>query len=453
LLEGFLFYNQSTYLKKDHSFVQLLFHNQDMETIIIVLFCLGYLFIALEHSIGINKTATALVTGVLCWTVYILYSDAHQVGHQLLEQLGEISSILFFLMGAMTIVGLIDSHNGFEIINRSITTKNEKTLLWIISLLAFFLSAVLDNLTTAIVMVTFCVKLLRHSPNKLLFIGLIVIAANAGGAWSPIGDVTTTMLWIGGQISTSSIIADLFIPSLISLLVPLTVSTFLIKKDPIATANESTANATLSIEQKLIFFSGLTVLLLVPVFKTVTHLPPFMGMLLGLGLLWVMTELIHRNKEEEEKQKFSVIRALEHMDVPSVLFFLGILLAVGALQETGQLSRLAGLLTHSFESEKAIVSIIGVVSAVVDNVPIVAATIAMYPLKTFPLDHSFWHLLAFCAGTGGSLLIIGSAAGIAAMGIEKISFGWYLKNISWLALIGYLSGIAAFFLQTKLVGN
>ena len=424
-----------------------------METVIIILFCIGYLFIVLEHSIGVSKTATALVTGVLCWTVYILYSDAHLVTHQLMEQLGEISSILFFLMGAMTIVGLIDSHDGFEIISRSITTKNERILLWIICMIAFFLSAVLDNLTTTIVMVTLCAKLLRHSQHRLLFIGLIIIAANAGGAWSPIGDVTTTMLWIGGQISTSAIIAKLFVPSLISLLVPLTIATLMIRKESHSPGrDEGTVplNRPLSFEQKLIFFCGLAVLLLVPVFKTVTHLPPFMGMLLGLGLLWVLTELIHRNKEEEEKQKFSVIRALEHMDVPSVLFFLGILLSVGVLQLTGQLTQLAGLLTNTFENEKTILTIIGFFSAIIDNVPIVAATIGMYPIETYPLDHSFWHLLAFCAGTGGSLLIIGSAAGIAAMGLEKISFGWYLKKISWLALVGYLAGIAVFILQEML---
>ncbi|MBI3481568.1 MAG: sodium:proton antiporter [Bacteroidetes bacterium] len=380
-----------------------------MGTIIIVLFCVGYLFIALEHSVGINKTATALVTGVLCWTVYILFNDPHIVTHQLLEQLGEISSILFFLMGAMTIVELIDSHDGFEIINRAITTKNEKTLLWIVSLITFFLSA--------------------------------------------IGDVTTTMLWIGGQISSSSIIIHLFLPSLFSLLVPLIIVTLLMTKGSQAQAKDNTGvvKGPLSFEQKLIFFSGLAVLLLVPVFKTITHLPPFMGMLLGLGLLWILTELIHRNKVEEERQKFSVIQALEHMDVPSVLFFLGILLAVGVLQNTSQLTRLAGTLNNTFESEKIIVTIIGIVSAIVDNVPIVAAAIAMYSLDVYPLDHSFWHLLAFCAGTGGSLLIIGSAAGIAAMGLEKISFGWYLKNISWLAVIGYLAGIAVFIIQESFI--
>ncbi len=424
-----------------------------MNILIIVIFCIGYLFIAFEHTVKINKTATALVTGVLCWTVYILNADAPTVTHQLLEQLGEISGILFFLMGAMTIVELIDSHDGFEIINRAITTDSRKTLLWIICLLTFFLSAVLDNLTTTIVMVTLCIKLVRYSSYRMLFVGMIIIAANAGGAWSPIGDVTTTMLWIGGQISTTVIVRNLFVPSLMSLFVPLLIATFLMKGE-VQTKEEnktkSHANTKLTNEQQLIFFSGISALLFVPIFKTITHLPPFMGMLLGLGFLWILTELVHRNKNEEEKQKLSVIRALERMDVPSVLFFLGILLAVGVLQHTGQLTQLAKALTSTFDSEKIILTIIGIFSAIIDNVPIAAATMAMYPLDTYPMDHSFWQLLAFCAGTGGSLLIIGSAAGVAAMGIEKITFGWYLKNISWLALIGYLAGIATFILQERL---
>jgi Na+/H+ antiporter NhaD/arsenite permease-like protein len=423
-----------------------------MSSIIIVIFCIGYVLIAIEHSIAINKTAIALVTGVVCWTVYIVNSDAHTVIHQLMEQLGEISSILFFLMGAMTIVELIDSHDGFEIINRAITTKNERMLLWIICLLAFFLSAILDNLTTTLVMVALCIKLLKNSQHKLLFIGVIIIAANSGGAWSPIGDVTTTMLWISSRISTTSIIKNLFLPSLVSLVVPLILATLQVKKQ-IETIEKESQLATrkpLSFEQRLIFFVGIGVLLFIPIFKTTTHLPPFMGMLLGLGILWILIELLHRKKNFEEKHKFSVIRALERMDVPSVLFFLGILLAVGALQNAGLLTRLATGLSSLFENEKAIAATIGIFSAVVDNVPIVAATIAMYPIDIYPPDHSFWHLLAFCAGSGGSLLIIGSAAGIAAMGLEKISFGWYLKKISWLAAIGYVAGIGMFILQEAL---
>ena len=421
-----------------------------MEIFIVALFCTGYLFIVLEHAINVNKTATAIVTGVLCWTAFALNSDPHAVTDQLLQHLGEISGILFFLMGAMTIVELIDSHHGFEIINRNITTRNRRTMLWIVGLLTFFLSAVLDNLTTTIVMVTLCMKLVPNGDRRPLFIGMIIIAANAGGAWSPIGDVTTTMLWIGGHISTFVMIRSLFAPSLVSLLVPLTIASFMMKGQLETSADKTEVHLPVKgfvFEQRLIFFSGLSILLLVPVFKTLTHLPPFMGMLLGLGLLWILTELVHRSKDQEQKQKLSVTHALQRMDVPSVLFFLGILLAVGVLQQTGLLSRLAGLASGTFESEKIILALIGIFSAVVDNVPIVAATMGMYTLDQYPMDHSFWLLLAFCAGTGGSLLIIGSAAGIAAMGLEKISFGWYFKNIAWLALLGYLSGIGAFILQ------
>lgn len=425
-----------------------------MEILIIITFIAGYLFIALEHTIDINKTAIALITGVLCWTIYIINSDYHLVAHQLLEQLGEISSILFFLMGAMTIVELIDAHDGFELINSRIATRDQRKLLWIVCLLTFFLSAVLDNLTTTIVMVTLVTKLVKNVKIKMLFIGMIVLAANAGGAWSPIGDITTTMLWIGGQISATTIVGKLILPSLISLVVPLVLATFMIKgqlatsemgtlKDPTVRANES--------EQRVVFFAGIGALVAVPAFKTITHLPPFMGMLLGLGLLWLLTELIHKGKDQEQKQKLSVIRALERMDVPSVLFFLGILLAVGVLQNTGQLTALAGWLTQTFKQEELILSLIGILSAIVDNVPLVAATMGMYSLETYPVDHSFWILLAYCAGTGGSLLIIGSAAGVAAMGLEKIPFGWYLKNITWLAMVGYLAGIGVFLLQRLIV--
>lgn len=425
-----------------------------METLILVIFITGYLFIALEHNIDINKTATALITGVLCWTVYVANTDAHAVTHQLLEQLGEISSILFFLMGAMTIVELIDAHDGFELINSRIGTRNRRKLLWIVSLLTFFLSAILDNLTTTIVMVTLVIKLVQNSKIRMIFVGMIILAANSGGAWSPIGDITTTLLWIGGQISATAIVGQLIVPSLVSLLVPLTIVSFMVKgelegselanaKDPHVKASES--------EQKLVFISGIGALVAVPAFKMTTHLPPFMGMLLGLGLLWLLTELIHRGKAQEQKQKLSVIRALERMDVPSVLFFLGILLAVGVLQQTGQLTSLAGWLTETFRKEELILSTIGILSAIVDNVPLVAATIGMYSLEVYPVDNSFWILLAYCAGTGGSLLIIGSAAGVAAMGLEKIPFGWYLKNISWLALVGYLAGIGTFLLQQWII--
>ncbi|MEP7323163.1 MAG: sodium:proton antiporter NhaD, partial [Saprospiraceae bacterium] len=401
---------------------------------IIIIFCLGYLLITLEHTIHVNKTASALVTGILCWTVYILYSDAHTVTEQLLEHLGEISSILFFLMGAMTIVELIDSHDGFEIINKTITTRNRRTLLWIICILTFFLSAVLDNLTTTIVMVTLSIKMIHNMHYRMLFIGMVIISANAGGAWSPIGDVTTTMLWIGGQISTTVILGKLIFPSLMSMIVPLVAVSLIVKGNineveiRVSKVQSDLANST---EQRVVLFSGLAVLLLVPVFKAVTHLPPFMGMLLGLGLLWFLTEILHKDKDEVKRKKLSVTSALERMDSSSVLFFLGILLAVGVLQQSGQLAQMATVLTNTFSKEKVIISLIGLLSAIVDNVPIVAATMGMYSLDQYPMDHSFWTFLAFCAGTGGSILIIGSAAGVAAMGLEKISFGWYLKNISW----------------------
>ncbi len=416
-----------------------------MEIVIIIIFIVGYVLITLEHSVGINKTATALVTGVLCWTVYILNSEPHTVTDQLLEQLGEISGILFFLMGAMTIVELIDSHNAFDIINKAIATRNRRILLWIVCALTFFLSAVLDNLTTTIVMVTLCQKLIRNMNFRMIFIGMIIIAANSGGAWSPIGDVTTTMLWISGRISTTAIIASLFLPSLVSLIVPLTVATLMINGETEKNTEgfEQAATAS-SKEQKLILLVGLLVLVLVPVFKTVTHLPPFMGMLLGLGTLWIITEILHRKKNEDQKQQLSVVNALQRMDVPSILFFLGILLAVGALQYTGLLSGLANQLSTVIRNEKMLVGSIGIISAIVDNVPIVAASMAMYSMDIYTADHSFWLLLAFCAGTGGSLLIIGSAAGVAAMGLEKITFGWYFKKISWLALLGYISGIVTF---------
>ena len=423
-----------------------------MLTAIIIVFCLGYLFIAMEHTIEVNKTATALITGVLCWTIYALYSESEHITHQLLEQLGEVSSILFFLMGAMTIVELIDAHDGFELINSRIQTKSRKKLLWVICLLTFFLSAVLDNLTTTIVMVTLIGKIVKDNKLKMIFVGMIIIAANAGGAWSPIGDVTTTMLWIGGQISTTAIIARLIVPSLVCLLVPLAIVTMNIKGELRESGEEEIIETTVSsTEQRVVFFSGLIGLLFVPAFKTITHLPPFMGMLLSLGALWLLTELIHRKKDEEQKKQLSVLRALERMDVPSVLFFLGILLAVGVLQNTGILMGVANWLNGITQNETIILSIFGIISAIVDNVPLVAATMAMYPLDLHAMDSGFWILLAFCSGTGGSLLIIGSAAGVAAMGLEKIPFGWYLKNITWLAFAGYVAGILSFLLQEYLL--
>lgn len=420
-----------------------------MSFLVLIVFIVGYIFIALESFVKINKTAISLLTGVICWVIYVLnQSDQALVSRQLMEHLGDISGILFFLMSAMTIVGLIDAHNGFELITKRIQTANKRKLLWIIAFLAFFLSAVLDNLTTTIVLVTMLQKLISERKDRLIFASMVVIAANSGGAWSPIGDVTTTMLWIGNQITSSNIIVRLFIPSLVSLLIPLIIISFTIKGKIVNIRPEGDTEITTSEkEKKIIFFSGLGVLLFVPVFKTITHLPPFMGILFGLGLLWLLTGIIHKKKGEEDRQSYSVMNALEKMDMPSVLFFLGILLAISVLQISGQLSYVASFLDRTLHDTNLIGISIGLLSAVVDNVPMVAAAIGMYPLTQFPTDHSFWEILAYCTGTGGSILIIGSAAGIAAMGIERIEFFWYVKKISWLALIGYFSGALVYIFE------
>lgn len=418
-----------------------------MNALIISIFIIGYVVIAFEHPFKINKSATALLTGVLCWSVYILMgSDTHLINEQLTEHIGELSGILFFLMGAMTLVELIDSHDGFDVITSRIKTTDKKKLLWIICILSFFLSAILDNLTTAIVMVSLLRKLIDNKKDRLLFIGMVVIAANAGGAWSPIGDVTTTMLWIGGQITAPNIILKLFIPSVTCLIVPLIILSFKLKGNvsrPEIKENPST-NPTSSFERNVVFFLGIGALVFVPVFKTITHLPPFMGVLFGLGILWIVTEIIHSAKDDEEKDNLSVLHALQKIDMPSILFFLGILIAIASLQSTGVLSSLATSMNDSIGNLNIIVPLIGLLSAIVDNVPLVAASMGMYDLTTYPTDSYIWEFLAYCAGTGGSILIIGSAAGVAAMGMEKIDFIWYLKKIAWLALIGYFAGAFAY---------
>ena len=422
-----------------------------MVGILIAAFVVGYLAIIFEHNIKINKAAPALITGVVCWTIFILFAASREhVVEALLHHLGELSQILFFLMGAMAIVELIDLHDGFDIITRRINTKSKRKLIWIIGLLTFFLSPVLDNLTTAIVMISLVRKLIAEKNDRLLFAGVIVIAANAGGAWSPIGDVTTTMLWIGGQVTASNIIVKLILPSLVCVLVPLVVLHFSLKGDvqtPEQMIDKNQAQTSTPLQRNVVFLSGVGVLLMVPVFKGVTHLPPFMGILIGLGILWVITEVMHGNRNEEERKQFSVAYALQKTDVPSILFFLGILLAVGALQETGQLALAATALNTHLKNETLIVISIGLLSAIVDNVPLVAAAMGMYTLEQFPTDHSFWEFLAYCTGTGGSVLIIGSAAGVAIMGIEKVEFVWYLKRIGWLALLGYLAGACVYILQ------
>ena len=420
-----------------------------MESLIAIVFILGYAAITLEHSLKINKAASALVAGLLCWTLYILsQEDKTLVSHHLTEHMGEISQILFFLLGAMVIVELMDAHDSFEIITQRIRTTDKRKLLWLICGITFFMSALLDNLTTTIVMVSLLRKLVADREDRMLFVGLTVLTANAGGAWSPMGDVTTTMLWIGGQVTAVNIVLMLLLPSLVCVLVPLLIisrrTKGRVQPPPDAAENGLTSTPR---ERNTVFVMGLGVLLFVPIFKTLTHLPPFMGMLFGLGVMWIITEMMHNGKDEVEKGTRSVVHALRKIDTPSILFFLGILVAVAAIQSLGMLTNLAAWLDRTVGNITVVVIIIGFLSAVVDNVPLVAAAQGMYTLEQFPTDHYFWEFLAYCAGTGGSALIIGSAAGVAAMGMERIDFFWYVRRITLWAVIGYLAGAAAFVLQ------
>jgi len=432
-----------------------------MTIAVTLVFILAYLAIAFEHPLHMHKTASALLGATVCWALYaVLGTDAQLVHHQLVEVLSEAAGIIVFLMGAMTIVEIVDAHGGFAIVTDRINTRNLRKMLWIIALVTFFLSAVLDNLTTTIVMISLVRKLLAKHEDRLLFAGMIVIAANAGGAWSPIGDVTTTMLWIGGNISAGAIVKGVFLPSVINLLVPLAVLSIWVKGQaqmvaglgmtPDGLTSGHTAGAS-ALETKLVFGLGIGSLLFVPVFKTVTHLPPYMGILFGLSVLWIATEILHRGKNETASSKLGVGSALRRIDMPSVLFFLGILLAVGALQSIGQLTAAATWLDHTVGNTTGIVMLIGTLSAIVDNVPLVAASMGMYAKELFPMDHFLWEFMAYCAGTGGSMLIIGSAAGVAAMGLEKITFGWYLRKIAPLAALGYLSGAGVYLLQAFLL--
>lgn len=458
-----------------------------METLIIIVFVIGYLAIALEHTIKINKTASAILTGVICWTLFAISTPSAAllessqfanfleglklnlgdkfaaigqqelfisfVGAELSHHLAQISEILFFLMGAMTIVELVDAHHGFRFITDRITTKNVKSLLWIICWVTFFLSSVLDNLTTSIVMVSLIRKLIPNKDTRLFFAGMIVIAANAGGAWTPIGDVTTTMLWIGGQISTVGIMKVMFIPSIICMLTPLIFLSFTLKGE-LGEAHHTQKKDTDAVGGGLLMLIlGVGALISVPIFKTFTHLPPYIGMLLGLGVLWVVSELIHPELDEAVKKNYTAAGALSRIDVPSVLFFLGILLAVGSLESMLTLHHFAEYLANTLGDNRIIITLIGLLSAVVDNVPLVAASMGMYSLDVYPQDHLIWEYLAYCAGTGGSILIIGSAAGVAVMGMEKIDFIWYTKRISLIALMGYFGGAAAYLLIEHLIGG
>lgn len=423
-----------------------------MCTTMVTVFLTGYIAITFEQTLKVNKAAIAVLTGVLCWSVYITTSHDHNlVLSQLVEQSGNFSGILFFLMCAMTIVELIDMHNGFEIITNLIKVSDKRQLLWIIGLLTFFLSAVLDNLTTTIVMISLLTKFVLDKEERFLFIGIIIIAANAGGSWSPIGDVTTTMLWIDGRVTSSNIIAKLFLPSLVCTIVPTLIASLSIKgKLEKLTANEDIpVSAKTRRDRNIVFLFGISMLLFVPVFKALTHLPPYMGMLLALGCLWLLTEFLHTKKEESQKRIFSVAQALSNVDMQSVLFFLGVLISVSSLEAAGVLQQLSLWLNHNLSNTTLIGLAIGLLSAIVDNVPLVAGSIGMYNLQQYGVDHHFWTILSYCAGTGGSALIIGSAAGVAAMGLAKINFMWYLRRITPLALAGYFAGTVVYLVQMQ----
>ncbi len=467
-----------------------------MEILLIIIFVIGYLAIALEHPIKIDKAASALVMGGIIWGALALgiddlvtkeflsefyekfktkFNSLKEIGvyssdeyakpikflkYELSHHLVDIGEILFFLLAAMTIVELVDSHQGFSIITDKITTKRKVPLMWILCVISFFFSAVLDNLTTSIVMAALISKMIKDKKDLWMFAGMIIISANAGGAWSPMGDVTTIMLWVGGQVTAWNIIYSIFIPSLVCMIVPLLYISFKLKgniQSPDLTSLNSEISSVNTYERNLIFYMGVLGLLFVPIFKITTGLPPYVGMLLSLGVLWVTTEILHRNKNYEQRRHLSVIGVLKKVDTPTIFFFLGILLAVAGLQSAGQLDIVAKYLENTFSGENKIYIInvlIGLMSALVDNVPLVAGAMGMYeigPIQdgilAYPQDHKFWQFLAYCAGTGGSVLIIGSAAGVAVMGILKIDFMWYVKRISFLALIGYVAGAITYIIM------
>ncbi|MCX7627842.1 MAG: sodium:proton antiporter NhaD [Methylophilaceae bacterium] len=413
-------------------------------------FVAAYAAIACEQTIRINKSAMALLGAGLLWTIYATVTSNHAlVEHQLGESLATTAQVVFFLMGAMTIVEVIDAHNGFDVITGRIKAARLVSLLWLTGGVTFFLSAVLDNLTTTIVMISLIKKLLSRHEDRLSFAAAIVIAANAGGAWSPIGDVTTTMLWIGGQVTSLSIIQGLFLPSLVNLLVPLALMSVPLRGRTVLPPARAPGGpvSPADLERNVMFFLGLGVLIMVPVFKAVTHLPPFMGVMFGLGILWLVGDVLHRDKEEEKKRHLTLAHALMRIDMSSVVFFIGILLSVATLEHAGLLKTLAEWLDQHIGRLDLIVLVMGLGSAIVDNVPLVAAAMGMYDLATHPTDSFLWKFIAYCAGTGGSILIIGSAAGVAAMGLERIRFFWYVRHVSVLALLGYFAGAGVYILQ------
>ncbi|MFK4508351.1 sodium:proton antiporter NhaD [Bradyrhizobium daqingense] len=416
---------------------------------IAAIFVLAYAAIALEHPLGVNKSASALLGAGVLWTIYAVATGDHAlVGRELDESVASTAQIVFFLIGAMTIVEVIDAHDGFEVITSRINTTSQVRLIWLIGLVTFFLSAILDNLTTTIVMVSLIQRLIAKRDDRLLFASLIVIAANAGGAWTVIGDVTTTMLWIGGQISPLKIMGAVFLPSLVNLLVPLVLITFALRGKTIAAPpKDGGLQGVDPFERNVMFYLGLGVLIAVPAFKTITHLPPFMGVLLGLGVVWLVGEIVHRGKDEHVRQPLTLAQALTRIDMGSIVFFVGILLAVACLENAGLLSMLAKWLDAVIGRQDIIVIALGLLSAVIDNVPLVAATMGMYDIAHYPPDSFLWEFIAYCAGTGGSILIIGSAAGVAAMGLERIEFLWYARRIAPAALLGYLAGALVYIAQ------
>jgi Na+/H+ antiporter NhaD/arsenite permease-like protein len=439
-----------------------------MLTAIVLCFVLGYLAIVFEHTIHLDKSIPALLMGGLIWALIAL-GGLEVVGHHhsvipiedgLLHHLGKTAEILIFLLGAMTIVELVDLHKGFAVITDSIKTRNKKRLLWILSILAFFLSAVLDNLTCTIVFVSLLRKLIPDRKERLWFIPFIVISANAGGAWSPIGDVTTTMLWIGKKVTTENLFIRLIIPSLVCMIIPLIIGSLskAFKGEiPKVEGQGSLSNRLKSSTTMLI--AGLSGLLFVPVFKTITHLPPYMGMMISLGIVWFVSEIVNPGKkiDEEQREKYSARAALSKIELTSILFFLGILLAVAGLESVvstmsngkplGFLASMAENLRYYIPNQDIVVFILGYLSAIIDNVPLVAAAMGMYPMDMYPMDDHLWHFIAYSAGTGGSMLIIGSAAGVAAMGMERIDFIWYLKKFAWIAMAGFAAGAAVYLIM------
>ena len=439
----------------------------------ILLFVIGYAFIALEHKIKVDKAAIALLMCGAIWSVFSLFGHDANIAHELIDHLGDTCEILIYLIGAMTIVDLIDSHGGFGVITDHITTHNKHKLLWLLAIITFFMSAALDNMTTTIIMVMLLRRIIANRKERWLFASIIVIAANSGGTWSPIGDVTTIMLWMRGNVTSQALMGSLFLPALISTAIPTAIAGHYIARKKTSMMEPAAAENSLPKGvgprlSKFVLVVGILSLLFVPVFKSITHLPPYMGMMISLGVMWVLTEIIYDKKRGiEESIKNRVSKVLKHIDMPTILFFLGILMSVSALQSAGILTEVAQFLDKNIHEVFTITGIIGLLSSVIDNVPLVAACMGMYPIadaatvassidpaymQSFLQDGVFWHLLAYCAGVGGSILIIGSAAGVVAMGLEKITFSWYFKRIALLAVAGYFGGMAVIFLEHLLFG-